>query len=365
MSNDLRLPKPRPGLEAFRAYRTQEQSAEVRLQSNEWAEPNPVGRYLTDEDLDAVLLNRYPDTAATRLREALATQFGVGTDQLIFGNGSNEILLNTFLVFGGAGRTVLFFTPTYLMYGRLGQLLGMTVVAERVGLPYRLDAARVRGAMARHKPHLVCLCRPNNPSGSVIDEEVVLAAAETDPEALVLVDEAYAEFAGVTVLPRLATHPNIVVAKTFSKVRAAAGLRVGVLIAHPRVVEIFDVVRLPYNVSTLTQTVAARIAADREVIAERVALVARERAKVEAGLRAHGALEVFPSVTNFVLFRHRTRTAADLHAAILQDGVLVRDVSMWAAAENCLRVTIGTPRENDRFLRGVERALAAAAAASD
>lgn len=363
--SEPKLPKPRLGLEAFRAYRTQQQPADVRLQSNEWAEPIPVGRYLGDEDLDAVLLNRYPDTTATKLREALAAQFAVAPDQLIFGNGSNEILLNTFLVFGGSGRTVLFFTPTYLMYPRLGQILGMTVAAERVGLPYRLDAVRVRAAMAEHRPHLVCICRPNNPSGNVVDEAVVLAAAEADPETLVLVDEAYAEFAGVTVLPHLATHPNIVVAKTFSKVRAAAGLRVGVLIAHPKVVEIFDAVRLPYNVSTVTQTVAARIATDRGVIAERVALVARERAKVEAGLRAHDALEVFPSVTNFVLFRHRSRTAADLHAAILQDGVLVRDVSMWPAAESCLRVTIGTPHENDRFLRAVERALAAAAAAAD
>ncbi len=359
MTSEPLLPKPREGLAAFRGYRTQLQAADVRIQSNEWPEPNPVGRYLTREDLDAVLLNRYPDTGATRLRELLAEQWGVAPDQLIFGNGSNEILLNTFLVFGGVGRTVLFFTPTYLMYGRLGQITGMKVAAERVGLPYELDAARARKAVSMYSAHLVCFCRPNNPSGNVIGEDIILAAAEAAPESLVLVDEAYAEFAGITMLPRLPTHPNVVIAKTFSKVRGAAGLRLGILIAHPKVAEIFDAARLPYNVSTLTQAVAAKIAADREVVGQRVALIASERAKVETRLRRHADLEVFPSVTNFVLFRHRDRAADELHAAILQQGVLVRDVSMWPGAERCLRATIGTPTENGRFLTAVEAALAA------
>lgn len=361
--SELRLPKPREGLAAFRAYRTQQQQADVRLQSNEWPEPMSLARYLSAAELESILLNRYPDSGVSGLRALLADQWGVSPDQLLFGNGSNEILLQTFLVFGGAGRTVLFFTPTYLMYARLGQVLGMTVAAERAGLPYELDAARSRRAVETHRPHLMCFCRPNNPTGNVIGEDVVLAAAEAAPDALVLVDEAYAEFARVTMLPRLRTHPNLVIAKTFSKVRGAAGLRVGVLIAHSKVVEMFDAVRLPYNVSTLTQAVAAKIAADRGILAKRVELIAKERAKLEAGLRRYADLEVFPSVTNFVLFRSRSRKAGELHAGILEGGVLVRDVSMWPGAEECLRVTVGTPAENDRLLTAVEAALAAPARA--
>lgn len=351
-----RLPKPREDLGAFRAYRTQQQPAEVRLQANEWAEPNPVSRYLTANELEAILLNRYPDSGAGKLRTILADQWGISPDQLIFGNGSNEILLQTFLVFGGAGRTVLFFTPTYTMYGRLGQITGMTVADERIGLPYDVDAKRVRAAIAKHRPHMICLCRPNNPSGNAMPRDAVLAAAEAAPESLVLVDEAYSEFAGESLLPLIAEHPNIVIAKTFSKVRAAAGLRIGVLIAHPRVIEIFDAVRLPYNVSTLAQAVAAKVAATVNV-PERVAFITREREKVARGLSRLPGIEAFPSVTNFILFRHRERKAADLHAAILQHGVLIRDVSMWPGADNCLRATIGTPAENDRFLVAIERAL--------
>ena len=353
-----RLPKPREELAAFRAYRTQQQPADVRLQANEWAEPNPVSRYLTGSELETILLNRYPDSGAGKLRTILAQQWGVSPDQLIFGNGSNEVLLQTFLVFGGAGRTVLYFTPTYTMYSRLGQITGMTVADERVGLPYDIDAKRVRAAIAKHRPHMICLCRPNNPTGNAMPKEAVLAAAEAAPESLVLLDEAYSEFAGDSLLPQIEKHPNIVIAKTFSKVRAAAGLRIGVLIAHPRVVEIFDAVRLPYNVSTLAQAVAAKIAASVNV-PERVAFMKLERERVERGLARLPGIETFPSVTNFILFRHRERKAADLHAAILEHGVLIRDVSMWPGADNCLRATIGTAAENDRFLSAIERALSA------
>jgi histidinol-phosphate aminotransferase len=347
-----RLPRPRPDLGAFRAYRTQQQPADVRLQANEWAEPNPVSRYLGAAELEAIALNRYPDSGAGRLRTILAEQWGVAPEQLLFGNGSNEILLQTFLVFGGAGRTVLLFTPTYTMYQRFGQITGMTIADERVGLPYEIDPGQVRAAVARHGPQLICLCRPNNPTGNVMPEETVLAAAEAAPEALVLLDEAYAEFARTSLLPRLRSHPNLAIAKTFSKVRAAAGLRVGVLIADPRVIEIFDAVRLPYNVSALTQAVAAKIA-ERTPVEERVSFMARERDRVMGGLAAAPGIEAFPSVTNFILFRHRERKAAELHAAILEHGVLVRDVSMWPGAENCLRVTIGTRVENDRFLAAI------------
>lgn len=353
-----RLPTPRQELGAFRAYRTQQQPAEVRLQSNEWAEPNPVSRYLSVAELEAILLNRYPDSSAGKLRTILAQQWAVAPEQLLFGNGSNEILLQTFLVFGGTGRTVLFFTPTYTMYQRLAQITGMTIADERVGLPYEVDPARVRAAVATDRPHLICFCRPNNPSGNLIPEESVLAAAESAPESLVLLDEAYAEFAGTSLLPRLPSHPNLVIAKTFSKVRAAAGLRVGVLIAHPGVIEIFEAARLPYNVSTVTQAVAAKVAAVAPV-PERVALITREREKVARGLARLPGIEAFPSVTNFILFRHRQRRAADLHAAILEHGVLVRDVSMWPGADNCLRATIGTPVENDRFLSAIDSAVRA------
>src|SRR5439155_4362390 len=242
-----RLPKPRADLAAFPAYRTGQQvKADVRLNANEWAEPNPAGDWLTPRELDAVLLNRYP-TAALDLRGLLAERYHVEPDQLVLGNGSNEVLLSTFLVFGGHGRTTLLFQPTYSMHQRLTQIAGGIAADEHIGLPYDLTEARALAALARVRPAIVCFTTPNNPTGNLIDEAVILTAAERHPETLILVDEAYSDFAGNTIVPAMPDHPNIVVTKTFSKVQAAAGLRLGVLIVHPRVAGLFRAVQPPSN----------------------------------------------------------------------------------------------------------------------
>jgi histidinol-phosphate aminotransferase len=357
-----KLPKPREDLGGFPPYRTQQQKADVRLQANEWAEPNPAGQWLTPDELDAVLLNRYPG-AAVDLRAVLARRYDVAPDQLVLGNGSNEVLLNTFLVFGGHGRRTLLFQPTYSMHDRLTVIAGGTVENERVGFPYDLTREHALQAMQRAKPEIVVFTTPNNPTGNEIPFDVILAVADAYPETLVLVDEAYSDFAGHTLLPELAKHPNMVISKTFSKVLASAGLRVGILITHPEMAEIFRAVQLPYNVSALTHAVAVKIARNDSVIATRVAQCARERARVSRALSEVDSIEVHPSVTNFVLFRLKEDTPAEVHARFLEKGVLIRDVSMWPANAGCLRVSIGTPQENDRFITAIKHAFPARARA--
>ena len=351
------LPRPREWLVGAAPYRTQSQAAEVRLQSNEWTEPTPLGRYLSQSDLESTVLNRYPEIAAADLRTLLARPWAVAPDQIILGNGSNEVLLYTFLVFGGSDRTLLVFTPTYTMYARLARLTGMRVFEEGVGLPYALDATRVREAVARVRPDIVCFSSPNNPTGDRLDDATILAAADAG-NILVLVDEAYAEFCGHTVLPRIADHPNVVVARTLSKAQAAAGLRLGALVADRRIAAMYEAARLPYNVGTLTQLVAGRIVADDAGLAERVGCVISERTRVARELERMSQLEAFPSAANFILFRHRTMRATALHTALLARGVLVRDVSSWPDAGESLRATIGSPAENDRLLGALRAVLA-------
>jgi len=354
------LPAPRADLATFEAYRTQQMVADVRVHANEWAEPNPAGDHLTATELDAILLNRYPTAAASaRLRETLARRFDITPEQLIFGNGSNEVLLSTFLVFGGHGRSTLLFQPTYSMHGRLTQIAGGTVAEEHIGLPYLLTEPRALAALDRVRPHIVCFTTPNNPTGNLIDDAVILAAAERYPETLVLVDEAYSDFAGNTIVPEMARHPNIVVAKTFSKVRAAAGLRLGVLIVDPRIAGIFRAVQLPYNVSPLTTIIGGRIARREDDVRRRIAQCTTEHERVYAALHGADGVEAFPSVTNFILFRLADRTAAEVHARFLEHGVLVRDVSSWPGCDGCLRVSIGTPTENDRVIAAIDAIFSA------
>jgi histidinol-phosphate aminotransferase len=354
-----RLPRPRPDLEAFQAYRTQQMVADVRVHANEWPEPNPVSAHLTAAELDDILLNRYPTAlASAQLRETLARRLGVKPDQLIFGNGSNEVLLNAFLVFGGHGRTTLLFQPTYSMHLRLAQIAGGSVAEEHIGLPYALTRERALAALERVRPSIVCFTTPNNPTGNLVDDEVILASAERYPETLVLVDEAYSDFAGNTIVPAMPDHPNIVVTKTFSKVRAAAALRLGVLIVDPRIADVFRAVQLPYNVSPLTTVVGGRIAQRDDDVARRIAQCANERARVFAALRLATGVEAFPSVTNFILFRLADRTPAEVHAKFLEHSILLRDVSSWPGCAGCLRVSIGTPAENDRVIAAIDAVFA-------
>ncbi len=360
----MALPRPRTDLQGFGAYRTPMQvKADVRLAANEWAVPNRAGAWLTPEELDAILLNRYPGPALD-LRGVLAERYGVSSDQLVVGNGSNDVLLQAFLAFGGHGRRTLLFQPTYNMHERLTTIAGGTPVHERIGFPYEVTKERALEAMARVRPEIVVFTTPNNPTGSEIDFAVILAVAERYPETLVLVDEAYSDFAQRTILPALAGHPNLIVSKTFSKVLAAAGLRVGVLVMHPELAESFRAIQLPASMSALTQAVAVKIARDDAVIAERVAQCTRERERVSQALRAVDTVEVHPSTTNFILFRLRQGTPAEVHARFLEQGILIRDVSMWTANEGCLRVSIGTPEENDRFIAAIPRALPAPAGAA-
>lgn len=360
MNVNDRLPRPRADLAGFETYRTQQMAADVRVNANEWAEPNPASDHLTAVELDAILLNRYPTARASDLlRETLAQRLGVGTDQLIFGNGSNEVLLNTFLVFGGHGRRTLLFQPTYSMHARLTQIAGGTVADEPIGLPYDLTEERATAALDRVRPHIVCFTTPNNPTGNLVSEAVILAAAERYPEMLVLVDEAYSDFAGSSIVPAMGAHPNIVVTKTFSKARAAAGLRLGVLIVDPMVADVFRAVQLPYNVSPLTSLIGGRIAQREGDVRRRIAQCATERERVSAALRRADGVEAFPSVTNFILFRLTDRTPAEVHAKLLEHNILVRDVSSWPGCAGCLRVSIGTPAENDRVIAAIDAIFSA------
>ena len=345
----------------FQPYRTAQQlKADVRINANEWPEPNRAARYLTPDVVEGVLLNRYPGRG-DELREILAARWRTQRDRLILGNGSNKLLLQVFLVFGGHGRKTLLFHPTYSMHGRLTQLAGGSVVEEMIGLPYEVTRERALGALGRIRPEIVVFTSPNNPTGNTIDDAVILTAAERHPETLVLVDEAYSDFAGTSLVSRMDEFPNLIVSKTFSKVLAAAGLRVGSLIVHPELMGYFTAAALPYNVSTLTLAVAARVAKDDAAIAHRLELAAKERARVLAALRRVQDIEVFPSVTNFILFRLRDGKPADIHAKLLEQGVLIRDISVWPGCEGCLRASLGIPEENDRFIAALDTVFAAAA----
>ena len=350
------LPRPRSDLTGFGAYRTQQQAADVRVQANEWAEPNPAARWLAADELNDVLLNRYPSgQAAAALRAALASEYGVGPEQIILGNGSNELLLSTFLVFGGAGRKTLLFQPTYSMHARLTVIAGGIVADEVVGLPYELSVDQALTAMERVRPEIVAITSPNNPTGNLVPAEVTLAIAKAHPRTLVLQDEAYADFAGTTLVGELERHPNIVISKTFSKARAAAGLRLGILIAHPELAELYRASQLPYSISAITLAVGLKMVGAADETAARVEQCRIERDRLAARLATVPGITAYPSVTNFILLRVHDDDTARVHARFLREGVLIRDISTWPGSAGCVRISVGTREENDRIIAAVDR----------
>jgi histidinol-phosphate aminotransferase len=330
----------------------------VRLNTNE--NPHPPSPELA-ADLaeavrrDALTLNRYPDRDALALRADLAAYLGHGLtpDQVWAANGSNEILQQILQVFGGAGRSAMGFEPSYSMHPIITVGTATEWIPGARDEDFGIDPDEAVAAIERHRPDVVFLTSPNNPTGTALPLEVIERVAAAAP-GMVIVDEAYFEFARAgtpSALTLLPGNPRLIVTRTMSKAFAMAGTRLGYLAAHPAVVEALLLVRLPYHLSTLTQA-AARVALAhaKELLGTVDALRAERDATVD-WLRAQG-LDVADSDANFVLFgRFADRRA--VWQGLLEHGVLIREVG----PPEWLRVTIGTGEEMAAFRAALSKVL--------
>ncbi|OWV10140.1 histidinol-phosphate transaminase [Micromonospora wenchangensis] len=328
----------------------------VRLNTNEnsYAVPEPVveaiGKALAAELRD---LNRYPDREAVALRADLAGYLGHGitAEQVWAANGSNEIQQQLLQAFGGPGRSALGFVPAYSMHPLLSLGTGTRWVPVQRGVDFGLTADEAVAQVRAHRPDVVFLCSPNNPTGTALDPAVVAAVLDVAP-GMVVLDEAYAEFARpgtASALSLLSGHPRLVVTRTMSKAFGFAGGRLGYLVADPAVVAAVQLVRLPYHLSALTQAAARAALAHRDVLLGTVDAIKEQRDRIVTTLRARGH-RVADSDANFVLFAVGDDQSAAWRT-LLDAGVLVRDVGLpgW------LRVTAGTPAETDAFLTAMEK----------
>ena len=350
------LPPLRPDLVSVKPHRPPELDAPVKLDSNESPHPLPPG--FAEELAEAIRtmpMNRHPSRDAAALRSGLAELSGHPADGIWAANGSNEVIQHLCLAFGGDGRRALVFEPTYGMHSLVPRIVGMEIVREHLGPGFRLQPDAAGGAAWRHRPNVAFVCSPNNPTGNGQLVSAVEALCET-VEGLVIVDEAYGDFGSLSAQVLLDRFANLVVVRTLSKAFALAAARIGYCLGDPSLVEQLTRVQLPYHMSALTQTAGEIALRHVEETSNVVDAIRIERDRLTSALRAIPIVEVFPSEANFVLFRTPAGAPA-LWQALLDRGVLVRDVSSAHGLERCLRVTAGLPEDTDAFIDALHGSL--------
>ncbi|HVM66243.1 MAG TPA: histidinol-phosphate transaminase [Acidimicrobiales bacterium] len=338
-------------------YHSPQVEAAVRLNTNE-SPMAPPAAWLgaVEAELREVAWHRYPDRGAWALRKAIAAFHGVAPEQVWCANGSNEVLQTLLLAYGGPGRRVAVWEPTYALHSHIAELTGTTVVAGVRGGDLALDAAEVRRVIDEARPTVTFLCSPNNPTGEAVGRDMVEDVVRRAP-GLVVVDEAYGQFAPWTAAAMLDERSGLLVTRTYSKTWSLAGLRLGYCLAPAQVVAALERASLPYHLDVFTQ-VAGRLALDYvDDMERRVAVIKEERGRVATAL-GELPVDAWRSDANFILFRPQRLRGDDVWRALLDRSVLVRNCSSWEHLADCLRVTVGTRDENDAFLAALREVLA-------
>lgn len=349
----------RPELRALAAYHVPDPQGLVKLDAME--NPYRLPAELVEawlERLRAVHFNRYPDPQAKRLKAVLRRTLGVPDGQgLILGNGSDELIQIIAMALAAPGRCVLAPEPGFVMYRMIAVLTGMRYVPVPLRRDdFALDGEAMLEAVERECPAVVFLAYPNNPTGNLWDRALIERIIDTAP-GLVVIDEAYAPFASDSFMGDLGRWDNLLVMRTLSKM-GLAGLRLGLLAGPPAWLAELEKVRLPYNINVLTQASAEFALGHAEVFDAQAAAIREERARLQQALAAVEGLTVYPSQANFILFRVPAGRGDAVFEGIKRGGVLIKNLSAAGGMlSDCLRVTVGTPEENERFLQALRAAL--------
>lgn len=291
-------------------------------------------------------LTRYPDAAAVSLRKSLSGYTGVDPESIMVGNGSDELILNIMLTFG-TGGTFAVATPTFSMYGLHGRVASTGKVEVPRLHDFSLDVEALKQEASRPDVRIVVICTPNNPTGTAIPRDEIEDIL-SNTNAVVVVDQAYAEFGGESCTPLLERYPNLIILRTFSKAFGLAGLRVGYLLAGQGVIKELLKVKQPYNLNAFSQAAARVVMENQPPFMERINLIIKERDRLFAELSSLPGVEAFPAQANFILFR-TPLPAERIYSGLLERGVLIRNVD-GPGLSRCLRVSVGTAEENKTFV---------------
>ncbi len=348
--------QPRAEVAAMEGYHSPQVAVSVRLNTNEspFAPPAAWQEALADE-VASIDFHRYPDRDAVALRMAIAELHGVDVGQVFAANGSNEVIQTLCLTYGGHGRRVVTFEPTYALHSHIARISGAEVITGQRDQEFRISIDEARRVVSDAQPAITFLCSPNNPTGLLESQAVIETVANVAP-GLVIVDEAYGQFAPWSAQELLSEDRCVAIIRTYSKTWSMAAARLGYLIGPAWLVTELEKVVLPYHLDAVKQA-AGRLALRYEGdMRKRVAELVAERDRLVARLLRLD-VHVWPSSANFVLFRPLAVDANRVWQALVDRSVLIRNCASWPRLGGCLRVTIGTPEENETFISALTSVL--------
>ncbi len=345
-----------PRLDGLVPYDPNYMSVETLLSANEY--PSNLSDTIQSavaKRIESFEFNRYPDPLANRLRASIAARTGLQPDQILIGNGGDELLFNLFLAWGGPGRTLLNFPPTFSVYSGNAQITGTSVIDIMRCDDFSIDRTAALAAIEEHKPSIIMITSPNNPTGGCVQRALLEEILESS-DALVFLDEAYIEFSRSSLDDLLSKHENLAILRTFSKAFALAGVRIGYLLSSASVIQGFLKVRQPYSVDGIAQIVGEEAYRAWDLMEQHVGEIRNQRTLLAHALEAMDGIQVFPSEANYILVR-LTNAHAIWENLYKKRGVLVRDFSATPGLENCLRITVGTSSENERLITALRGEL--------
>ena len=337
-------------------YHVPDSSGYIKLDAMENPYPlSPLLRGEISEVVAAAAINRYPDPVATSLKEKIRSVTHLQQEmELLLGNGSDELIQLLAMALNKPGAVMLGVEPSFVMYKMIAAFTGMRYVGVPLLEDFSLDLAAMLAAINRERPALIFLAYPNNPTGNLFSADVVAQIIQSSP-GLVVVDEAYYAFTSDSFIPHLMRYTNLLVMRTFSKL-GMAGLRLGFLAGSAAWLRELEKLRLPYNVGVLPQLVAAKLLSHNEVLLQQAEQIKRDRAKLFQQLSEIAAVRVYTSEANFLLFR--VANAGAIFGGLKRRGVLIKNMDGGhPILKDCLRVTVGTPEENERFMAALKESM--------
>ncbi len=348
----------REEIQAINAYHVADPGDMIKLDAME--NPYSIPEALQHQWLDrvkAAQINRYPDPSAAKLTAILRDYMGVPEgNSIILGNGSDEIIQIMAMAVAAPDRMIMAPEPGFVMYKMIATFAGMNYLGVPLQDDFSLDMPAMLRAIKEHQPAIIFLAYPNNPTGNLFAEEDIVEIVKA-AEGLVVIDEAYHPFACTSFMSRLGEFDNLLVMRTVSKM-GLAGLRLGLLAGSPKWLNEFDKVRLPYNINILTQVTAEFALQHAEVFEQQAALIREQREWLLLQLAEIEQFEVFPSRANFILLRVKQGDAQAIFESLMQQGVLIKNLHpAGGALSQCLRLTVGTPQENQAMLEALKKAI--------